>query len=146
MTDLLANLKDLAPIGAVIVFAWGVYQFYRSIELSFRKPYWEKLLALYIDACSNAAMLARTDVEAEWYAARNSFWKLYYGPLCLVEDQKVEQAMINFNDALGESSFSSKNTKLLSDLSLELAFACRNSIGTDWRVPLEELTGQKGHS
>jgi hypothetical protein len=143
MEILLSFLKDVAPIGAVITFVWGLIQFNRTIELGFRKPYWEKLLTLYIQACSNAAILAQTNVESEWFAARNSFWTLYYGPLCLVEDQKVEEAMVKFGALLKVSNFSNKNIEQLSDLSLGLAYACRNSIRADWKVPLEELVGEK---
>jgi hypothetical protein len=143
MHQLLAFVKELAPIGAVIVFAWGVFQFYRSTELSFRRPYWEKLLALYIDACSSASVIGTTASEVEWNAARATFWRLYYGPLCLVEDQKVEEAMVVFGTALESMSFESRNPKVLTSLSLELAYACRNSIRSDWRVPLEVLVGQK---
>lgn len=140
---LLATLKDLVPVGAVVVFAWGVYQFYRSTELSFRKPYWEKLLTLYVDACSAAATLARTDDEDEWKAARNNFWKLYFGPLCLVEDIQVEGAMLSFGTALDASSFANRDWELLERLCLKLAYACRDSLRSDWRVPLEQLTGQR---
>ena len=143
MTDLLEWLKSLAPIGAVAVFAWGVYQFYRSTELGFRKPYWEKLLSLYVDACSSAATLARTDSPQEWAQARNMFWKMYYGPLCLVEDQRVEEAMVNFGQTLEPLKFESPERQELEGLSLRLAYACRDSIRADWRVPLEVLTGQK---
>lgn len=140
---LLPALKDLVPLGAVVVFAWGVYQFNRSTELSFRKPYWEKLLSLYIDACSAAATLVRTDDETEWKATRNNFWRLYFGPLCLVEDVKVEAAMYNFGTALSHSSFADRDLELLEPLCLKLAYACRDSLRADWRVPLEQLTGQR---
>lgn len=143
MPDLLGTLKDLAPVGAVLVFAWGIYQFYRSTELGFRKPYWERLLSLYVEACSTAATLARTDNEGDWKEARNNFWKLYLGPLCLVEDPQVEGAMFHFGEALDASSFSNRNAPLLKHLALQLSFACRESIRSDWRVPLEQLSGQK---
>jgi hypothetical protein len=126
-----------------VVFAWGVYQFYRSTELGFRKPYWEKLLSLYVDACSSAATLARTDNPQEWAQARNVFWRMYYGPLCLVEDPQVEEAMVKFGEALDLLNFESPERKQLEGLSLQLAYACRDSIRADWRVPLEVLTGQK---
>jgi hypothetical protein len=145
MHEFLTYIKDLSPIGAVVVFGYGVFQFYRSTELSFRRPYWEKLLALYIDACSSASVIGTTASEAEWNTACASFWKLYYGPLCLVEDQKVEEAMVVFGAALESMSFESRNPKVLTSLSLQIAYACRNSIRSDWRVPLEVLMGQKRH-
>lgn len=137
--EFLTNLSSLAPIGAVIVFAWGVFQFLRTTELSFRKPYWEKQISLYMEASSAAATLASTDDEEEWDKARNTFWRLYLGPLCLVEDRAVEAAMIDFGMALDETTVDFSNRASLADLSLQLAIACRNSIRNDWRVPLEDL-------
>ncbi len=137
--DFLTNLSTLAPIGAVIVFGWGVYQFYRATEIAFRKPYWEKQITLYLEATSTAATLASTDDEHEWDQARNTFWRLYHGPLCLVEDRAVEAAMIDFGMALDEAQIDFGNRSGLSELSLNLAIACRNSIRSDWKVPLEDL-------
>ncbi len=137
--DFLANISTLAPIGAVIVFGWGVFQFHRANELAFRRPYWEKQIALYLEATSTAATLASTDDEHEWDQARNTFWRLYHGPLCLVEDRAVESAMIDFGMALDEAQVNFDNRAGFSNLSLQLAIACRNSIRSDWRVPLEDL-------
>jgi hypothetical protein len=138
-----AFLKEVAALGAALAFFWGVYQFRRSTELGFRKPYWERLLALYIEVCSATAVLAKTRSQEDWEVARNTFWKLYYGPLCLVEDNRVEEAMVQFGEALGDIEFTSDRKAVLSHLSLRLAYACRNSIRADWRVPLEYLEGQR---
>ena len=143
MHEFLVGFKDFAPVGAVVIFAWGVYQFYRSTEIGFRKPYWEKLLALYVDACSTTATLARTDNESDWNDARNNFWRLYLGPLCLVEDLQVEAAMVDFRKTLEETTFSDRDPKILDFLALRLAYACRDSLRTDWKVPLEQLAGQQ---
>ena len=145
---MLDMLKDLAPLGAVILFGWGVYQYYRSNELGFRKPFWEKLLTIYIEATTCAANLARTEDSDEWRKARDAFWKLYYGPLCLVEDQAVESAMVEIGLLLESASFEDrvKNRKGLETAALNLAYACRNSIRTDWKIPMETLSGRKrGH-
>ncbi len=140
------TLTELAPMGAVIVFAWGIYQFYRNTEVQFRRPYWERLLAVYSDACTNAAMLARTDVEADWKTARNNFWTLYFGPACLFEDLDVENAMVHFGDALDATpDFGSRDKDKLEDLALELAYACRKSLREDWSVPLEQLANRKSN-
>lgn len=60
----LSDIALLAPFGTVAVFAWGVYQFNRSSELSFRKPYWENQLGHCILATSAAATLA-TAIEED---------------------------------------------------------------------------------
>lgn len=134
------KLSALAPLGALAVFAWGVYQFYRSNELSFRKPYWEKQLQLYEQATSAAALLASSEDEAAWQAALQDFWRLYLGPLCLVEDRAVEQAMVEMGALLGEASFATAEREALQNAALTLAVACRESVRRDWRMPLQELS------
>ncbi|MBL8525662.1 MAG: hypothetical protein JNN20_18430 [Betaproteobacteria bacterium] len=132
-------LSFLPPIIALLGFGFGVYQYYRSNELTYRKPYWEKQLALYLEATSTAATLASTDDEAAWNDARNNFWRLYLGPLCMVENTAVESAMVEFGIALGDDSLGFESRATLADLSLNLAMACRKSIRTDWKVQMENL-------
>lgn len=145
MTEWINYLKEFAPIAAIIVFGWGVYQYYRSNELTFRRPYWEKLLTLYIEATSNASILATSNNKEDWEKAKNNFWKVYFGPLCLVENTDVEAEMVKIGKILKTASFDSidKYRDQLQTASLNLAYACRNSIRTDWQIPMETLSGQK---
>ena len=89
------NLTYLPQLIALAAFVFGIYQYYRSNELTYRRPYWEKQLALYLEATSTAATLASTDDESAWNDARNNFWRLYLGPLCMVENAAVESAMVS---------------------------------------------------
>jgi hypothetical protein len=144
MNEFLTFLKELAPIAAIIVFGWGVYQYHRSNELTFRRPYWEKLLALYIEATSTVSVLATCNKKEEWEKARAEFWRLYFGPLCLVENKDVESQMVKISKILNNASFESKDNYFdqLKQASLRLSVACRNSIRTDWQIPMEILEAQ----
>ena len=140
-------LKVLSMVGAVIVFAVGVWEFQssqrsqvetRRVEAT--KPFLEKQLALYAEAARAAAMRALTppqslldrsvgkrDLRRE---GEDMFWRLYYGELALVEDRTVARAMVAFGDALKENA----PDEILRSLSLDLAHACRDSLASSWNV------------
>jgi hypothetical protein len=131
-------LRDYAPVGAIVVFTVGMFQYLRSNELSFRRPYWEMQLSFYIEATSSVATLASTRREDEWEKAQEKFWQLYYGPLCLFENLEVETRMCKIRDILKVSTFHERH--LLEGASLDLAHACRNSSRGGWRLPFQALS------
>jgi hypothetical protein len=130
-------LKTLAYLGAVVVFAWGVIQFFavrasqvetRRIEAT--KPFLERQLKLYTDATQAAATLATSNDPAELDSARKKFWSLYWGELALVEDRRVEAAMVE----LGRAFEAGGAGEELQPHSLALAHACRDSLAESWGV------------
>ena len=130
-------IKALSVLGAVIVFAWGVFQFIvnqnsqtetRRIEAT--KPFLERQLKLYTEATQAAATLATSKKADELDAASKKFWSLYWGELALVEDKKVEAAMVQLGRALEAGSVGNQ----LQQYSLELAHACRDSLAESWGV------------
>ncbi len=131
------SIKALSLIGAVVTFAWGVYQFIaaqhgqsetRRIEAT--KPFLERQLKLYTDATQATATLATSSRPEEIDAATKRFWSLYWGELALVEDQRVEAAMVQFGRLMNQGSAG----KDLQQASLALAHACRNSLAESWGV------------
>ena len=130
-------IKALSVLGAVIVFAWGVFQFIvnqnsqtetRRIEAT--KPFLERQLKLYTEATQSAATLATSKKVDELDSASKKFWSLYWGELALVEDMKVEAAMVQLGSALEAGSVGDQ----LKQYSLELAHACRDSLADSWGV------------
>ncbi len=106
----------------------------KSAEVEARKPFSSRQLELYFDAVEVAsAIAAGSAVEQAQQLA--TFWRLYWGPLALVEDMKVAQAMIQFGHAL-DANASQGELKIYA---LELAHACRDSIAESWKVTLPEL-------
>jgi hypothetical protein len=63
-------------------------------------------------------------------SATKRFWTLYYGEMSLVEDAKVESAMVAFSFALNQG----KTGHELGEQSLGLAHAIRDSLANSWGV------------
>jgi apolipoprotein N-acyltransferase len=130
-------IKALSVLGAVVAFGWGVFQFVatqdareetRRIEAT--KPFLERQLKLYTEATQAAATLATSKNAEELDTANERFWSLYWGELALVEDEKVEAAMVQFGRALEAGSVGQQ----LQISSLALAHACRDSLAESWGV------------
>jgi hypothetical protein len=104
-----------------------------------RKPFLDKRLELYMVAASAAATVASLHATpAEVEAAKDRCWNLYYGPLALVEDVPVEQAMMEFAACIVTTVGTPPpcSAPELRDRSLALAHSCRDSIAANWNVKL----------
>lgn len=131
-------IKVLGALSLVIGGAVGLWKYSDSVENQFRKPLWEKQIALYFDATSAAATLASSSDPQTLQDAENHFWVLYYGPLALVEDKDVESAMVRFAECLRNNCEKGE----LKGLSLRLARVCRESISKSWSIELDDLADQ----
>lgn len=110
-------------------------------EREFRKPLWEKTLALHFEASAAAATISRTKDPAIRKKAEETFWQLYQGPLAIVEDTDVSTAMANFGDCLdGTAKCSDEH---LGELSLKLASTIQHSLSKSWNVPIGSFTEGK---
>lgn len=132
-----AALVIKAVTAAVVVLGAvaGVWKYFDTAERTFRQPYWERQVSLYFEATSAAAVLASSEDEEKLEDARATFWRLYWGPLALVEDVSVARAMKRFGDCLSQGC----TRQRIQHLSLDLAHACRYSLGESWDLELEEL-------
>lgn len=137
LTSLEMWIKILTLVGAVIAFTWGAYQFLatqraqaetRRIEAT--RPFLDRQLKLYTDATQAASTLATSSSKEEVALATQRFWSLFWGELALVEDKRVEAAMVALGSALDEGKTGSE----LRSRSLELAHACRDSLAESWGV------------
>ena len=136
-TSLETWIKILTLVGAVVAFIWGAYQFLatqraqaetRRIEAT--RPFLDRQLKLYTEATQAASTLAVSSSKEEVALAKQRFWSLFWGKLALVEDKRVEAAMVGFGRALDEG----KTGNELRGSSLELAHACRDSSAESWGV------------
>lgn len=130
-------LKIIPLVGGVIAFIWGVVQFSivqheqaetRLIEA--RRPFLERQLNLYTEATKAASTLATSSKSVEVETATEKFWALYYGELAMVEDKKVEDAMVR----LGKALQAKESATSIRKSSLRLAHACRESLAESWGV------------
>lgn len=119
---------------------YALWQYGDVVEKEFRKPFWEKQLHYYFKASDSASVLATSCNEAELEVAKAEFYKLFYGPLAIVEDDRVERAMVSFHNELSSSKENIPcGSSKLKTLSLELAWTLRQSIGYTWHVQLPVL-------
>ena len=58
------------------------------------------------------------------------FWDLYWGPMAIVEDEKVEKSMVAFGKALQQSV----SPDILKIAAIQLAHSCRDSLAESWDV------------
>jgi hypothetical protein len=101
----------------------------KTAALAAKQPFLLKRLELYSEATSYAAAIAAGKDEKDIAAAKERFWDLYWGPMAVVEDRKVEAAMKAFGDALANP-----NTDVLKALAILLAHTCRDSLAESWQV------------
>jgi hypothetical protein len=101
------------------------------------KPFFQRQLDLCAEASSSAAILSTTAGrgKAEVQKAKGDFWRLYWGPLGMVEDEAVESAMVRYGRCLQTRC---DNTRI-EILALDLAHACRKLVANSWDVHLEAL-------
>ena len=108
----------LGSLLAIIAFVFGVIQYIdqqdkerrtRENELQrqamardqeFMKPLWERELSTYFLTSETVATIAGTTDAAKRRAAEEQFWRLYRGPLVILETQTLSGAMKAFGTCL----------------------------------------------
>ena len=109
------------------------YEFQVKVaEFEARKPFYSKQLDLCLEAAGAAATIAVTKDPKKKQEALENFWRLYWGPLGMVENQGVATAMVSYGQCLNGSC----DGKRLEFLSLDIAHSCRNAISSTWELDL----------
>ena len=129
------NLKLIGALVAICGLLFGVWKYFQDLEISSKKPYLEKQIALYFDATSAVATLASSNDAARITDAEERFWTLYLGSLVMVEDSSVEGVMVEIGNCLRRDCSQDD----LKPLSLKLAKACRTSLGDSWQIKPDPL-------
>jgi hypothetical protein len=71
-----------------------------AAQREFMKPLLQNQLSLYLQATTAAATIATSTDPIDRKKAINDFWRLYEGPLIMVETKEVSGAMVRFGDCL----------------------------------------------
>jgi hypothetical protein len=139
----------ITAIGLVAGGIYSVVQYFNTKEtdqrnfglqlanasLEAKKPFFSKRLELCEEASSAAATRATTDDKVERKKAEASFWRLYWGPLGIVENESVAGAMVEF----GECLQSGCQGNSLQRLALKLAHSCRQEMSESWDMKLPSV-------
>jgi hypothetical protein len=119
----------------------------------------ERQAGLYFEAAQAASTIATSNNKAEKKTAGDEFYELYFGQLVVVEDRRVELAMIEFSRCLNQNGANCSRTiktnqdekplppelvaqlgpATLDNLSLELAACMRSSLKADRGIDFGKL-------
>jgi len=131
-----AGFRFLSLIGAVGSFVWGVFVWRRTqkerhvnAKREARKPFLDKQLLLYSEVTAVTSRIATLSDGEDLKKCKQRFWELYWGELAMVENKRVEDAMVKFGRALIENPSGQVS---LQQLSLQLADCCRHSLAKSW--------------
>jgi hypothetical protein len=93
----------------------------------------KRKFAVFTEASQLAATLANTPAgTAEWAAAEDRFWKLYWGEMSIYEKGEVENRMVKFGAALKahKAAPTDDTSTDLKNASLKLAHALRDELAS----------------
>lgn len=139
MTDSTYRRWDiLIKIVALLGSAAAIYAYFDKKETEFRRPFWDEQVKLYFRATETVANIANLPEGRVRDAAVQEFWQLYYGPMRVVEDSTTSRAMEAFGACLRDNC----NQTTLKNLSLDLADACKESIGETWSQKFKDYKAQ----
>jgi hypothetical protein len=129
-------------VSAIVFFS----QRERSIqdfERETKRPFLTEQFKLYGEAVAVASRLANAAEQGQPSFGNlakdlNRFWVLYWGPLAMVEDSYVEEAMVLFGRSLQARQTGSGNdcADMIKQASLTLAHRARDSLEAQWGVQL----------
>jgi hypothetical protein len=112
-----------------------------AAQREFMKPLLQNQLSLYLQASTAAATISRSTDLVERKKAINDFWRLYEGPLIMVESKEVSSAMVAFGNCLDKTE--SCDEAEISDRSHALASRMQESILKSWNTNPENFATDK---
>jgi hypothetical protein len=138
--------KILAGGGALLTALWGIWQYADTAQREAIKPFLELRLKNCTEASNAAALIAQPAGAKDQVEQQANFWRLYWGPLAIVENQVVEERMVEFGRLLQTSSYANElqaghevDPAALSELrqgALKISHACRSMISEDFALRL----------
>lgn len=174
------RIKVIGLVALVASGSWTLYKFSadRQVDLAheataelrdqetkkreLNSAIFQRQAALYFDVSSAVAIMATSNDAGDITKARARFEELYYGPLVVVEDRRVELAMITIERCLGEAkddcdrfprterggSIPLKELEkfgpgTMKNLSLELSACIRTALEVDRKIEFGALSNPK---
>ena len=122
--------------------AIGVWQYADKQAQANREPFLKRQLELVFEASETVSVLANSTDPIAWEKARARFWVLYWGPLSIVEDNRIVTCMVVAHKMVPEPQVKITPELPLTALqttSLSLAHVARDFILESWDVQLPAL-------
>jgi hypothetical protein len=140
------NSRSGVPVASNIAHCryWNL-AVYRQQRQANRLPFLQKQLELCFQATETAGRLSSETDPVEWEKDRVVFWRLYWGPLSIVENPAFESAMVALGKLIPNKPDPSIKLPMtsLGPPSYMLAHAARDLVLSSWRVDLPDLRGQR---
>jgi hypothetical protein len=145
MADMIAGVGTLiAAFAGIGTLLWGVRTYSDTKTRSGREPFLKEQFSLCFEASNLAARLATENDPDKWDDARRDFWRLFYGPLCIVENREVALAMVAVGNLIPKPDRPRPDqvpiaAETYRDASIQLAHKIRKLIQDAWGVDLGPL-------
>jgi hypothetical protein len=111
-----------------------------TAQIEARKPFSAKQQEIYFDLVSTTSLISNGNSDDLDHAkAREHFWILFWGALPMVATKEVAVAADAFSVALEDLT----NDVALRNASMDLARACRRSLGKSWDVYMDDFDVSK---
>ena len=129
----------IQALTALCVIAGGViglWRYFDTTSKQFQQPLWDRQIKLYFEVSEIVSTLGSTNNRNEWMSARVKFFKLINGPMCIVQDNKVQKNIASIANKLlqlkwkdiEDSNKNGENRPPLEWESIMLSYALRDSI------------------
>jgi hypothetical protein len=139
----------LTAIGLIAGGLYTLWQYLTQYKLqvtvatqSARVPFDSKRLDLCLQASADAASIATASDSKAKEQAIEDFWRLYWGPLGIVEDQDIAAALTQFGNCLKEPC----KTQPLTTLAYAIAQKCRTAVSKSFSLSLHEVPEGRSQS
>lgn len=107
-----------------------------SKKQEYLQKFWQERLKLYEEVTLAAGQIASSRTLDDARTPIGIFWRLYWGPLSILEDRAVLSAMVTFGKKLKEAEAGEIMLMELQTKAYDLARACRKSLKNTWN-PLD---------
>jgi hypothetical protein len=124
-------IKAFTALGLIITGVWTVWQYFENARFEAYKPFATKQLEIYADVARAAAQVAEPGTKEEAIKAKRDLDTIVNGPLPLVEEQNVSDAVNRFYNC-HDKAICDGNTE--SHFARALARECQKSLARSWQL------------
>jgi len=145
-TTIFAGLTAVGLIAGGLYTLWQYLTQYRLqvnvATQSAQAPFASKRLDLCLQVTTDAANIVTTSDPKTKQQAVEDFWRLYWGPLGIVEDKDIAPALTQFGNCLKEPC----KGQPLTTLAYAIAQKCRTAVSNSFSLNLHEVKEGRSQS